>query len=257
MKFNEFTRTAIDAAQSAGDLLLKYFGKSIDVRYKGRINPVTAADERSQKLISGAIRRRFPAHTVVGEEDAVHRGCGRYCWLIDPLDGTVNFIHGIPIFSVSIGLSLNGSVIAGVVYAPMLKELFVAQKGGGAFLNGKRIRVSTAGRLMRSVVITGFSYDIDRKAAPALRRLGGVLKQAEGIRRLGSAAIDLAYVACGRAEVFWEEGLSPWDVAAGSLLVSEAGGRVTDFSGGSDYIYGKSLLATNGRLHAAMRRIID
>lgn len=256
MKFNKFTTTAIEAAVKAGEVLLRYYKTDLKIDYKGIINPVTEADRRAQSVIIKHIRSVFRDHSFIGEEDTRKRACEEFCWIIDPLDGTVNFIHGIPLFSVSIGLSHNGKIIAGVVYAPILKEMFVAQKDAGSYLNGKRIQVSGINKMVRSVVITGFSYDIHKDTDRALKRLGRILKSAEGVRRLGSAAIDLAYVACGRAEVFWEEGLSPWDVAAGSLIVQEAGGRVTDFMNGNDYLFGKSLIATNGKLHKHMVDLI-
>ncbi|MFH1368561.1 MAG: inositol monophosphatase family protein [Elusimicrobiota bacterium] len=249
MTFNKYTKTAIRAAKKAGEVLLKYYKTNLKVDYKGIINPVTEADRSSQRAIIELIRKEFPGHTFVGEEDEKKHVCDEYCWIIDPLDGTVNFIHHIPLFSISIGLSHNGKIIAGVVYAPFLGEMYVAEKGKGAFVNGKRIKVSNINRMVRSVVITGFSYDIHKDTENVLKRLGRILKSVEGVRRLGSAAIDLAYVACGRAEAFWEEGLCPWDVAAGSLLVEEAGGKVTDFDNGDNYIYGRSLVATNGIVH--------
>lgn len=256
MKFNKYTQTAILAAQAAGKVLLKYYSTDLRIDYKGIINPVTEADRNSQSVIIKTIKKVYPQHSFVGEEDRTKQTCKEFCWIIDPLDGTVNFIHKIPLFSISIGLSHKGKVIAGVVYAPLLGEMFVAEKGKGAYLNGKRIRVSNISKLIRSVVITGFSYDIHKDTEKVLKKLGRILKNAEGVRRLGSAAIDLAYVSCGRAEVFWEEGLSPWDVAAGSLLVREAGGRVTDFSGGDDYLFGRSLAATNGKLHKNVLKLL-
>ncbi|MCB4790323.1 MAG: inositol monophosphatase [Elusimicrobia bacterium] len=251
-----FTRTAIEAALAGGKILKKYFNKNIKVDYKGEIDPVTIADKKSQKAILEIIKQRFPGHTTLGEEDKEKAICSEYCWIIDPLDGTVNFIHGMEIFSVSIGLSHNGNIISGVVYAPRLKELFVAEKGKGAFLNGKRIRVSKINSLVRSLVVTGFPYYVHKSSKRVLKNFSGILTKVQGLRRLGSAAIDLSYVARGKYEAFWEEGLKPWDVAAGSLIVREAGGKVTDYANGKGYLLGENILATNGKTHKKMLKLI-
>jgi myo-inositol-1(or 4)-monophosphatase len=179
-----------------------------------------------------------------------------FTWIIDPLDGTVNFIHQLPLFSVSVALMREGEVVCGVVHAPILGETFVARKGGGAWRNGERLHVSSVGTIVRSLAVTGFSYDIRRKAAPTVNKFRRVVERAQGVRRLGSAALDLAYVAAGRFELFWEEDLAPWDVAAGALLVEEAGGKVSDLYNGTDYIFGKTLLATNGKVHAAALKLV-
>ena len=256
MKFNEFTNSAVAAAEKAGEILLKHHSKNIKVEFKGRIDPVTIADRQSQEAIISSIKRKFPGHTFMGEEDKKKAVCSEFCWIIDPLDGTVNFIHGLPQFCVSIGLSHLGKIIAGVVYAPLMGEMYIAQKGAGSWLNGKRIRVSGINKLVRSLVVTGFPYDIHANSKSIIRSLSNVLVEIQGLRRLGSAALDLAYVAAGRFEAFWELGLHPWDVAAGSLLVTEAGGKVTDFNGKKEFLWDSELLASNGKIHQVMLKLI-
>jgi len=256
LKFNNYTATAVKAAKAGGEVLLKYFNTCLKVQFKGRIDPVTAADRASQEKIVKLIKAEFPGHTIIGEEDENRKDCGEYCWIIDPLDGTVNFIHGVPFFSVCVSLLEKGKVIAGVVYAPYSKELFVAQRGGGAFLNGKRIRVSPQGKLVRSLVVTGFPYDVHSESGKVMQSLSNVIVKVQGVRRLGSAAMDLCYVAAGRFEAFWEKGLKPWDIAAGSLIVQEGGGRVSEYDGGANYIFGDTLLASNGLIHGRMIGLI-
>lgn len=256
MKPNLFTQTALFAARAGGDVLVRRFTTGVKVGYKGLINPVTEADRSSQELIFRILKKNFPGHSILGEEGKGPASLGEYSWIVDPLDGTVNYIHNLPIFSVSIGLLHNGEVVSGVVHAPLLNETFIAQKGAGAWLNGKRIAVSPTSRLIRSLAVTGFSYDVYSRPGAVMRRLVRVSSRVQGIRRLGSAALDLAYVALGRFEAFWEQGLSPWDVAAGSLIVREAGGRISDFSGGKDFIFGRSIVATNGRIHREMLKLI-
>lgn len=256
MKPREFTTIALSATRAGGEVLQKYFSKNIRVDFKGKIDPVTDADRRSQETIFKILKKHFPDHGMLGEEGAPMACDKEFCWIVDPLDGTVNFIHHIPLVCVSIGLMHKGKIISGVVHAPLMNETFVAWEGGGAWLNGKRIRVSKTRRLLHTLAVTGFPYYVHQRPEQAVRNLVNVIRSVQGIRRLGSAAIDLAYVAMGRCDVFWEEGLSAWDVAAGSLLVSEAGGKITDFNGGNDYIFGRTLLATNGVLHPPLRKII-
>ncbi len=253
---NKFTTVCVEAALAGGKVLEKHYNTGIKVSYKGRIDPVTAADKTSQDVITKIIKKHFPDHTVVGEEDEKHPECSEYCWIIDPLDGTVNFIHGMKLFSVSIALTHKGKILSGVVYAPMLDELFVAQKGLGSFLNGVRIRVSDKNTLIRSLVVTGFPYDVDSKTNEVIASFKNMLTNAQGVRRLGSAALDMCYVACGRMDAFWELGLKAWDVAAGALIVNEAGGRVTDFEGKNNFLYGGRLLASNGLIHNKMKSLI-
>jgi myo-inositol-1(or 4)-monophosphatase len=192
----------------------------------------------------------------VGEEDKKKTDCSGYCWIIDPLDGTVNFIHGVPLFCVSIALTKDTKTISGAVFAPFINEMFVAEEGLGAYLNGKKLCVSQVKKMLRSLVVTGFSYDIHSQSKQTMRSLSNVIIKAQGVRRLGSAALDLAYVAAGRFEAFWEKGLKPWDVAAGSLIVEEAGGKVSEFDGGNNYVFGNTLLASNGLIHGQMIGLI-
>lgn len=256
MKCNRFTAVAVEAARAGAAVLERRFARPLQVSYKGKIDPVTAADLASQKAIVRVIRRHFPDHEIMAEENMSGVGTARYRWIIDPLDGTVNFLHGVPHFCVSVALTDNGTAIAGVVCAPLLRETFVAQKGGGAWLNGKRIHVSKVATLLRSLTVTGFSYRIHEEYRDVLATFERVLRSAQGMRRLGSAAIDLGWVACGRFEAFWEEGLAPWDVAAGGLILQEAGGKVTDFAGRQNWLFGKELLATNGRIHRPLQRLM-
>jgi myo-inositol-1(or 4)-monophosphatase len=257
MNLNTYTKTAVEAANAAGEILKKYFNKKIRVDFKSEINPVTDADRNAQEKIVSMIRRRFPGHGFVAEEGDMHKkGKEEFTWIVDPLDGTVNFIHGMPVFSVSIGLMHRGKVLCGVVYAPVLRETFVAEAGRGAWLNSARIHVSAVKKPISALVVTGFSYDIHKSTKQNFSRLINMIRSAQGIRRFGSAALDLAYVACGRFDAFWEEQLSPWDVCAGYLLVSEAGGRATELDEGKNCIFGRSILATNGYLHKPLLKIL-
>jgi myo-inositol-1(or 4)-monophosphatase len=256
MGFDKFTKTAVKAALEGGKVLKYYYDRQVKVELKGKIDPVTIADKTSQKVVFKTILKSFPKHTVIGEEDKEQKQCAEYCWIVDPLDGTVNFIHKVPLFCVSVAMLHKGEVISGAIYAPIINELFVAQKGAGAFLNGKKISVSKAGKLVSSLAVTGFPYDVHSKSDRVLNNFKNVLKNAQGVRRLGSAAIDLSWVACGRFDAFWEEGLKPWDVAAGSLIVKEAGGAITDFSGSDNYVWGNELIASNGRIQKDLLKII-
>ncbi len=245
------------AALAAGAVLRQNYYKPHRITFKGAIDPVTETDIQSQEMITALIRQTFPGHGLLAEETA---GEGQaepppvvpapaYRWIIDPLDGTVNFAHGFPAFCVSIALEAEGHLEFGVVYDPLRDELFEARKGGGAFLNSQPIRVSKTARLDRALLTTGFPYDIRERLPETLARLGRLLGVAQGVRRAGSAALDLAYVACGRFDGFWEENLKPWDTAAGVLIIEEAGGRITTFSGGDYDIYAANIVASNGVLH--------
>jgi myo-inositol-1(or 4)-monophosphatase len=219
---------------------------------------VTDADRASEAAVLAVIRRERPGDAIVAEETAARAAPGRRTWIVDPLDGTVNFAHGIPIFCVSVGLVEGGAPVAGVVQAPLLHELFAGAPGRGATLNGAPIRTAATRRLADAILATGFAYDIENLADDNLDNLANVAKKARGIRRLGSAALDLAWVAAGRLDGFWELHLSPWDVAAGAALVRAAGGRVTDMTGGDDWLFGRHLAATCGGFHdellATLRR---
>ena len=243
---------AVDVARRAGQLLHEGLAGPREIRYKGAIDLVTEMDVAAEKLILEAIRGRFPDHAVLAEESgASEPATSGYKWVVDPLDGTTNYAHGLPIFCVSIGLEKDGEPVLGVIYAPVLGEMYAAEAGKGATLNGKPIRVSTVDDVQKSLLVTGFPYDVQVKQTN-LHHFAKFIHQAQAVRRLGSAAIDLAWVAAGRFDGFWEPRLAPWDLCAGTVLVREAGGRVTGYGGGPFSIYGKEVLATNGRVHDAM-----
>jgi myo-inositol-1(or 4)-monophosphatase len=259
--------TGRQAALAAGALLRLNFYKPHRITFKGAIDPVTESDLQSQELIVALIRRTFPDHGFLAEEaeeTAGEGGCEGlkppaipppasgprlFRWIIDPLDGTVNFAHGLPAFCVSIALEVEGRLEYGVVYDPLRDELFEGRRGQGALLNGRAIQVSGIDRLDRALVATGFPYDIRERLPETLARMRRMLGVVQGLRRVGSAALDMSYLACGRFEAFYEENLKPWDTAAGLLLISEAGGRLTNFTGGPYDIYSPNILASNGLLH--------
>lgn len=249
---------AIEAAREAGKYLKFSVGKvrSIEIKKGEERNLVSEIDKTSEAKIISIIRRHYPTHAILAEESGENAATSDYKWVIDPLDGTTNFLHGLPIFCVTIGIEYRGEIIAGVVYDPNLDELFTAEKGSGAFCNGKRMKVSTATELINSLLVTGFPYDIARNPDNAVGHFVNFLMEGQGLRRLGSAALDLSYVAAGRMDGFWEVNLNPWDMAAGILFVTEAGGRVTDFSGKTSSIYTRQVLATNGLIHEAMLGVL-
>ena len=249
--------TAIEAARESGAFLKESVGKvrSVETKKGEERNLVSEIDRRSEQMIIERIHRRYPTHGILAEESG-GSGSSEYVWVIDPLDGTTNFLHGLPIFCVTIGIQHRGEIVAGVVYDPNADELFTAELGSGAFLNGKPIRVSGAADLIHSLLVTGFPYDIAKNPDHAVEHFVHFLMRARGIRRLGSAAIDLAYVAAGRFDGFWEVNLNPWDMAAGVLLVREAGGMVTGFDGGPHTIAMKQVAASNGLIHRAMLSVL-
>lgn len=249
---------AIEAALEAGQFLKESVGQVLQVERKlgQETNLVTQIDKKAEEIIISKIKRRYPDHDFLAEESGSHKKQSEYRWIIDPLDGTLNFTHGVPLFSVSIGVERQGEIIAGVVYEPNLGELFTAEKGKGAFLNKKRIHVSKVDTLIESMVVTGFPYTIQQNPDNAVQHFVNVLMKAQGVRRLGSAAVDLCYVACGRFEGFWEVSLNAWDMAAGVLMVEEAGGRFTDFRGAPSTIYTKQILATNGLVHEKLVEVL-
>lgn len=248
---------AIETARDAGRLLLEKFGRELHVTKKGDINLVTEADLASEALIIERIKSHFPKHAVLAEEsgEAKIDGDSTFKWIIDPLDGTTNFAHGYPCWCVTIALEHNMEVVIGVTYDPTRDELFSAERGKGASLNSKPIRVSGCEELSEALIVTGFPYDIKRREDFA-RHLTQFLLTSRGVRRDGSAAIDMAYVACGRFDGFWEEGLNPWDVAAGVLLIEEAGGHVTNYDGSQFNIYSPPILASNGLIHTQMSQVL-
>ena len=248
----------IQISKEAGELIRNSFGRSHSVEFKtNELNLVTETDKASEKLITDFIRKKYPNHGILAEEGSEANRSAEYLWVIDPLDGTTNFAHGLPIFSVSIGLQKNSETIAGVVYDVMRDVIFTAEKGSGSFENGKKVEVSTNSNLGHAILVTGFPYDIKENPDKAFERFIAFLKQARGIRRLGSAAIDFGYVANGVFDGFWEVSLHPWDLCAGKLIVEEAGGLVTDFEGKNNDIYSKQILATNKLIHKKMIRILN
>jgi len=245
----------IQISKEAGELIRNAFGKTHSVEFKtNELNLVTETDKASEKLITDFIKKKCPTHGILAEEGSDLNKSAEYLWVIDPLDGTTNFAHGLPIFSVSIGLQKNGETIAGVVYDVMRDVVFLAEKNNGSFKNGKRINVNKNANLGHGMLVTGFPYDIRENPDKAFERFIEFLKHARAIRRLGSAAIDLCYIANGVFDGFWEVSLHPWDLCAGKLIVEEAGGIVTDFDGNVIDIYTKRILATNGIIH---KRMID
>jgi myo-inositol-1(or 4)-monophosphatase len=251
------------AAAEAGARELSARYRSAGVREgatsKGlRRDLVTDADRASEAAILDVLRRERPDDAVIAEETAAGAARGRRTWIVDPLDGTVNFAHGVPLFCVSVGLVVDGAPTVGVVSAPRMGELFAGEVGVGATLNGEAIRVSATSRLADAILATGFAYDLENLADDNLDNLALVSKAARGVRRFGSAAIDLAWVAAGRLDGFWELHLCPWDVAAGAALIRAAGGRVTDMAGGDDFVFGRHIAATGGGFHdellATLRR---
>jgi myo-inositol-1(or 4)-monophosphatase len=247
--------TASAIARDAGALLRAAFARPIEVSYKGDIDLVTDADRRSERAIVEAIGRAFPGHAVLAEEGG-GGGDAEWRWVIDPLDGTTNFAHRYPFFCVSIALEHRGERVIGVVYDPLRDECFAARRGAGAVLNGAPIAVSRETRLERALAATGFPYDVHERPEETLRFFAPFLSRVQGVRRDGSAALNLAYLACGRFDLFWETKLHPWDVAAAALLVEEAGGRVTDFVGGPMPQDGFEVAASNGHLHEALLGVL-
>lgn len=253
MNYTSRTALAIDAAKEAGAYLAANLGKVRTITDKDALgkNVVTEIDKHSEEMIIRSIREHFPADEILAEEGGTGAGPGSgYRWIVDPLDGTTNYTHGFPVFCVSIGIEREGTIVGGVIYDPNLRELFTAELGKGAFLNGSPMRVSVIDTMIRSLLVTGFPYNINENPGKSVERFIAALMKAQAVRRMGSAAIDMAYVACGRYEGFWEVGLHPWDVAAGVLLVTEAGGTISDFSGGPCSIYGKEIAASNTVVHA-------
>jgi myo-inositol-1(or 4)-monophosphatase len=247
----EFVPTMAEIAREAGALLMEYFHNRVAVEYKGDADVVTEADRKSEALIRERIRSVWPSHDVLGEEQGLVDTGSEYRWYVDPLDGTTNFAHGFPVFCVSMALEHKGQRIAGVIYDPTRDELFSAERGNGAYLNGKKIQVSKVANLAECLVATGFPSH-KRHKNPNIFFYHHITLRTHGVRRPGSAALDLCSVACGRFDGFWEFNLNPWDTAAGVLIVQEAGGTVTDFRGGAFQLASRETLASNGLVHAAL-----
>jgi myo-inositol-1(or 4)-monophosphatase len=247
-----FTATAIEAALAAGRIQRSYFRQPLTIDKKGPIDLVTQADVAVERDFRERIASRFPDHVVLGEEgSATDTRSAHYRWIIDPIDGTTNFAHGVALFCVSIALEIEGVASIGVIYDPMADELFCAELGGGARLNGSPIHVTRTDTLIDALLVTGFAYNTEHRARQ-VAVFGTMLERTRGVRRLGSAALDLSYVAAGRFDAFWEEHLHAWDIAAGALIVSEAGGRVTDYEDRPVDIFRGEILASNGHLHAPL-----
>ena len=252
---------AVQTARDAGRILADRLGRALQVSNKGDIDLVTEADLASERLIIDRIKSHYPRHSILAEESGATDGVdfipgkSEWKWIIDPLDGTTNYAHGYPCFCVSIGLEREGKLELGVVYDPMRDEVFAAERGSGATLNERRIRVSAIDDLNAAMLCTGFPYNV-RERPDFTRQFANFTMAAQAVRRDGSASLDLAYLACGRFDGFWEEGLRPWDIAAGVLLVEEAGGQVSDYRGQPLDLYNPLTLASNGLVHDAMIRVL-
>ncbi|MFH1407111.1 MAG: inositol monophosphatase family protein [Candidatus Omnitrophota bacterium] len=271
MKISKHLKDAIKIAKTSGLFLKNNLGKIKKISYKGEINPVTNKicnrvnlvtdiDRKSEALIVKFLKSRYPDYGILTEETPFKEENCEYKWIIDPLDGTTNYAHAFAFFCVSVALERSrqgreSEIIAGAVYEPMRNELFFAERNKGAYLNGRRITVSKTGKLKRALLATGFAYSL-RRYNINLRHFKNFLMRTQAVRRAGSAALDLCYVACGRFDGFWELDLKPWDTAAGKLIVEEGGGRISSFKGAKYSIYSKQILANNGKIHKAMRAVL-
>ena len=244
-------------ARQAGAVLMEGYGKVQDIQYKGAIDLVTEFDKRSEEVILPFIQKEFPGHAILAEESGHHYSASEYQWVIDPLDGTTNFAHGIPIFSVSIALLKNNFPIVGIVYDPLRDEMFSAEIGRGAMLNDQPIQVSTHVELGQAVLSTGFPYDIQTNPQNNFAHFVHLQRRTRAVRHLGSAALDCTWTAMGRLDGYWEFGVKPWDVGAGALIVREAGGRVTNADGNEDFLSTASIVVSNGLLHESLLRLLS
>ncbi len=250
--------TAVDIVRRAGKIQLDGLGGNLHVRKKGAIDLVTAIDVEVERMGRAVIAERFPDHEVMAEELGSERGevAARHQWVFDPLDGTVNFAHGLPIFCSCLSLEVDRRPVVAAVYDPTRGELFTAQRGGGAWLNDAPLRVSDTGSVLDAMLCTGFPYDVHANVDDLVGLFGAFVARARAVRRLGSAALDLCYLAAGRFDGFWEQRLHPWDMSAASLVVEEAGGRLSRFDGGAFDTHGDEIVASNGRIHDELLRII-
>ena len=246
-----------DVAVGAGNILMSRFRKVQKIEKKLNAGIVTEADHLAEKYILKKISRYFPESSIITEESGEFHRDSEWCWIIDPLDGTTNYAHGFPFFCVSIGLQVKGRSLAGVVYQPVTQEMFYAERGKGTRLNGRKVTVSKTRKLADALLGTGFYYAKGRQLRREMELFLRMNDVARGVRRPGAAALDLAYVACGRYDGFWERGLSPWDVAAGGLLVTEAGGRITNYQGKRVSIFDREILASNGALHRSIVKTLS
>lgn len=256
MDNSDLARFAEDVARGAGEILRRNYGRKQSIHYKGEINLVTDVDRRSEAYIMGRIRSAFPDHGILSEESSEVLSSSAYRWVVDPLDGTTNYAHNYPCFCVSIAVEREGELLAGAVFDPLLSEMFTATPGGGAFRNGERIGVSPTEELRKSLLATGFSYDVKTSRDNNLDYFREFVFTGQAIRRDGSAALDMCYLACGRFDGFWEMKLRPWDTAAGLLILAEAGGTATRLDGSPYDIHQPDLLASNGRIHGQMLAVV-
>lgn len=256
MDMNRVKQVGLAATFESGRILQSKFGNITSVSNKGAIDLVTEADTQSEKAIIDTIRSSFPNHSILAEESGRLLDDTRYQWIIDPLDGTTNFAHELPLFSTSIAFAMDGVIKVGIVHNPISGELFTATRDKGAFLNGEKITVSNRKHLIECLLVTGFPYNFKDVFNEVMTRFSTCLAASQGVRRLGSAALDLCFVACGRFDGFWEQNLNPWDTAAGLLIAREAGALVTDFSGDDYKIEMKEVLATNGNIHKDLLSLV-
>jgi len=257
MNVDKYLKEAEGIAKKAGKMLRENINTSAEIFFKGAVDLVTDFDNRAQRMIFDHLSACFPDHDFIGEEGLSKNRGEEFLWIIDPLDGTTNYAHGFPIFCVSIALEWKEEIVLGVVCDPMRREMFSAVKEEGAFLNGKKIQVSSIGDLDKSLVATGFPYDLRESKVNNIDHFNNFVVRVQAIRRCGSAAMDLCYVACGRFDGFWELKLKPWDVAAGALIVKEAGGKISDFKNGEFSIFSNEILATNGLIYTQMVEVLQ
>jgi myo-inositol-1(or 4)-monophosphatase len=254
-----YLATAVEIVLRAGGIQMARRESGFQIDKKGTIDLVTEVDFECEKMCRAVLAERFPQHDILAEELSSGPGqprTSRFRWVFDPLDGTTNYAHGLPVFCASLALEIDGRAEVGAIYDPTRKELFTGERGQGAFVNGARLQVSETGSLLDALLVTGFPYDVHQKLVPLLAMFGAFLGEARAVRRLGSAALDLCYVAAGRFDGFWEQTLKPWDVAAGALIVEEAGGRITGMDGSRFDPAAAHLVASNGQIHRAMLDVI-
>ena len=256
MDYQDILKVALDAADVGAQITKGYFGKITHVDHKPNAGLVTVADRESEQAIIKIIHSKFPDHQIIAEESGEKKSTSKVRWIIDPLDGTTNYAHQVPLYCICIGVEVEGELVVGVIDAPLMKERFIGVKGNGATLNGTQIRVSRISELKDALLTTGFSYKKGQIVTEEIERLRNVLHEDRAVRRLGSAALDMSYTACGRFDGFWEVDLSPWDVAAGTVIIREAGGTLTDFSGNPYDPFGTEIVATNGLIHEQLRSIL-